>query len=215
MKTHIYIRLSLMMFLQYFIWGAWYVTVGIYMPEIGMDKSIWLAFTVGPIAALVSPFFLGMVADRYFATERVLGTLHLVGGVFMLCAPLVAEKTGSVTLFILADTIVWMIMTSIILHGICYDFFFVTGQIYVDRKSTPEIRGQAQGLLVMAMFGVGQLIGAWSTGKWFNYTIDLKSSAPQPWYTFWMAPAIFAAVVMFVFAIFFKNDVRSEAKGEA
>ena len=404
MKTDIYIRLSLMMFLQYFVWGAWYVTVGIYMAEIGMGDSIYWAYTVGPIVALISPFFLGMVADRFFATEKVLGTLHLIGGIFMLCAPRVAA-TGSVVLFILmllmhmlcytptmgltntltfhqvtnqekqfpvirvfgtigwivagiliskldaeatpiplwiagggglllglfsftlphtpppaagksvsarevlgidafrelsgksfnvflacslliciplaayytyagnfvdelkidepafkmtfgqmsetfflfvmpfffvrlgfkwmmlvgmfawalryvlfayaaADATLWMIMTAIILHGICYDFFFVTGQIYVDRKSTPEIRGQAQGLLVMAMFGFGSLIGAVATGIWFNHTIDLESEAAQPWYTFWMAPAIFAAVVMVIFAIFFNNDVKSEAKGE-
>ena len=109
MKTDIYIRLSLMMFLQYFVWGAWYVTVGIYMAEIGMGDSIYWAYTVGPIVALISPFFLGMVADRFFATEKVLGTLHLIGGIFMLCAPWVAA-TGSVVLFILM----------LLMHMLCY-----------------------------------------------------------------------------------------------
>ena len=62
-------RLSIMMFLQFFIWGAWYVTVGIFMGENGMgDVSHW-AYTVGPLAAVISPFFLGMIADRYFDVE--------------------------------------------------------------------------------------------------------------------------------------------------
>ena len=72
------IRLGLMMFLQYAIWGAWYVTVGNYMNVIGMTSVIHWAYTVSPISSIISPFFLGMVADRFFATERVLGILHIM-----------------------------------------------------------------------------------------------------------------------------------------
>lgn len=84
-------RLSAMMFLQFFIWGAWYVTVGNYMTAIGMAESIGWVYTVGPIAAIISPFFLGMVADRYFATERVLGVMHLIGGAALMLTPMMAE----------------------------------------------------------------------------------------------------------------------------
>ncbi|MBW3542775.1 MAG: MFS transporter [Planctomycetes bacterium] len=84
-------RLSAMMFLQFFIWGAWYVTVNQYMAKIGMDESIGWAYTVGPIAAIISPFFLGMVADRFFATERVLGVMHLLGGVAIFFSPEMAQ----------------------------------------------------------------------------------------------------------------------------
>jgi len=84
-------RLSIMMFLQFFIWGAWYVTVGNYMGEIGLGASIYWAYTVGPIAAIVSPFFLGMVADRYFATEKVLGTVQILGGLALFMAPAMAD----------------------------------------------------------------------------------------------------------------------------
>lgn len=80
-------RLSTMMFLQFFVWGAWYATVANYMIEIGMTKYIYWAFTVGPIGAIISPFFLGMISDRFFATERVLGVMHILGGIFMLSAP--------------------------------------------------------------------------------------------------------------------------------
>lgn len=86
-------RLSVMMFLQFFIWGAWYVTVGQYMARIGMGDSIGWAYTVGPIAALISPFFLGIIADRFFATERVLGVMHILGGVLLLFAPQLADMS--------------------------------------------------------------------------------------------------------------------------
>ena len=84
-------RLSVMMFLQFFVWGAWYVTVGNYMARVGMTDAIYWAYTVGPLAGIISPFFLGMVADRFFATERVLGALHLLGAVAMFLAPRFAE----------------------------------------------------------------------------------------------------------------------------
>ncbi len=76
-------RLMTMMFLQFFVWGAWYVTVGNYMARIGMTDEIYWAYTVSPIGAIISPFFLGMVADRFFATEKVLGVLHIIGGIAM------------------------------------------------------------------------------------------------------------------------------------
>jgi MFS family permease len=62
------------------------------------------------------------------------------------------------------DSVTWMIIGGIALHGICYDFFFVTGQIYVDKQSTEKIRGQAQGFLVLVTYGVGMLIGAQIAG---------------------------------------------------
>ncbi|MGH7199946.1 MAG: MFS transporter, partial [Planctomycetaceae bacterium] len=101
-------RLSIMMFLQFFIWGAWYVTVGNYMKAHGMFDQVDWAYTVGPIAAIVSPFFLGMVADRFFASERVLGVMHLLGGVAMLCAPFAAA--AGPTVFIL----------TLLVHMLCY-----------------------------------------------------------------------------------------------
>lgn len=400
MKKSIYFQLSGMMFLEFFIWGAWYVTVGNYMGRIGMTDVIYWAYTVGPIGAIISPFFLGMVADRFFSTEKVLGMLHIIGGVAMFLAPLAAEagaagwfifllllhmicymptiglanalafhhmteqekyfpiirvfgtvgwivagilvsavlgadETGlplriagiagvvmglyaytlphtppsakekvtfreimgldalaqlkspsflvfiissfliciplstyyayapvfvnfnailnpgfkmsfgqmSETLFIILlplffrfmrikwillvgmlawvlryvlfslaapSGIFWMIMGGIILHGICYDFFFVAGQIYVDKSSTREIRGQAQGFLVLMTYGAGMLIGAQISG-WLHNGIVTSTGpdAAAQWQTFWAIPAAFAAIIMIVFSVFFKNSSSS------
>jgi nucleoside transporter len=399
MKRSIYFQLSGMMFLEFFVWGAWYVTVGNYMNKIGMSGVIYWAYTVGPIGAILSPFFLGMVADRFFATERVLGTLHLIGGVAMILAPLAAEagsavwfillllvhmicymptvglanalafhhmtdqekyfpvvrvfgtigwivagiivsyvlgadetavplrvagvaglvmgfysftlphtppskqekatvrevlgldalarlKSPSFIIFIVSSFLVcialstyyayapvfvntsgisspafkmsfgqmsevifillmplffrfmgikwmlligmlawvlryalfalaapagilWMIMAGIVLHGLCYDFFFVAGQIYVDKISTREIRGQAQGFLVLMTYGAGMLIGAQVCGWLHNGIVTETGTASlTQWQMFWTIPSIFAAVIMVFFAIFFKDSNR-------
>src|SRR5213079_3177299 len=100
-------KLSTMMFLQFFIWGAWYTTIAVYMTHHGMETLTHWPYTVNPIAAIVAPFFLGLVADRYFATEKVLGMLHLLGGVVMFAVP---RATGAPVLFILL----------LLLYNLCY-----------------------------------------------------------------------------------------------
>lgn len=351
-------RLSIMMFLQFFIWGAWYVTAYLFLGTIGFQGGeIKWTYSVGPIAGIISPFFVGMIADRFFATERVLGLMHLLGGAvmfgavqlmkgespspdvinwvffahmlcffptlsltntlalhnmkdaekefplirvfgtigwivaglvvsaqgwdnkiemfqlsagaailmglysftlphtpppsagkavsareilgidalvllkrpsflifmvssflvciplafyyqmagkfvdhaglenpafkmsfgqmseifFMLVMPLFFARLGvkwmlfvgmlawvaRYALFALgaSDGVTWMVLGGVLLHGICYDFFFVTGQIYTDRVAPPAIRGQAQGMLVLFTLGLGMLIGAQVAGE--------------------------------------------------
>jgi len=408
-------KLSTMMFLQFFIWGAWYTTIGNFMAAHGMATLTSWPYQVNPIAAIVAPFFLGLVADRYFATERVLGSLHLLGGIIMLLVP---RATGAPTLFIgllllynlcymptlglvnslafhhiqnqekqfplirvfgtigwivaglfigfvlsrftggqLPDTTVlplyttavaslilglysfslphtpppaagrpvsirsivgldalrelgskpfyifvissmlicfalaayyayapiyakaavydtgmknflttllpnpsslmtlgqmsetifmflmplmfvrlgvkrmlvigmaawvlryglfawaapsavfWLIALGILLHGVCYDFFFVTGQIYVDKRSSPAVRGQAQGFLVLVTYGVGMWIGAKIAGAVYNSFLGGGATVLTlaQWRSFWWLPAIFAAAVLLFFAAFFKT----------
>ena len=115
------------------------------------------------------------------------------------------------------DSVQWMILFGIALHGICYDFFFVTGQIYVDKKSTKQIRGQAQGFLVLITYGVGMLIGAQVAGNVYNMFLgDQDSLTRQQWLEFWWIPAIFAFAVMIFFALTFhdKVDVDNKVKDE-
>src|SRR5258705_13917298 len=80
-------RLMAMMFLQFFIWGSWYATGGNYMKSHGMTDVIYLVYLASPIGSIVSPFCLGMVADRFFAFEKLMGVMHLLSGLFLFCAP--------------------------------------------------------------------------------------------------------------------------------
>ena len=391
-------RLSAMMFLEFFVWGGWYVTAGNYMGTAGMTAvDIGWAYSAGPIAAIISPFFLGMVADRFFATEKILGTLHVLGGAALFLAPLAAErggavpflavltvhmllymptlgltnslamahmtnqekqfplirvfgtigwiaanyvvskllhadtlglqfriaggagvlmglysftlphtppagrgkritvrdilcldalamlKEGSFLVFIVASMLIcvplaayyafapifvkdagfadpafnmsfgqmseiffmvimplffvrlgvkwmlvagmgawvaryalfgfgapagvtWMIFAGILLHGICYDFFFVTGQIYVDKKATPDIRAQAQGFLVLVTQGIGMLAGAQIMAHLKGSIVTTGGAAALgEWKTFWLIPAAAAGVILILFIAFFHN----------
>jgi nucleoside transporter len=398
-------RLSLMMFLEFFIWGAWYVTIGNYMAEVGMTDSIYWAYTVPPIGAIVSPFFLGLVADRYFPTEQVLGVMHLAGAAFIAVVPFFEGQalpfilllllhnlcyaptlgltntlafhhlddqeqefplvrvfgtigwiiSGVVVSYVLgADTtpiplyvaaaaglalgvysfylphtpppakgetvkvrevlgldalkqlsspsfnvflvcsmlisiplaayyayapvfvnaadiadpvfkmsfgqmseaafmllmpllfarlgvkwmlgigmaawvlryglfagaasgggVLWMVMFGILLHGVCYDFFFVSGQIYVDKKSTPATRGQGQGLIILATYGIGMLVGAQVSGWVFNGVVSGNvEQALGQWQTFWIIPAVFAALILGAFVWLFDDRVEEDEEAE-
>src|SRR5437588_10406096 len=90
-------RLSVMMFLEFFVWGAWYVSMTGFISESKMGGLTGAAYTVGPLAAIIAPFFLGMVADRFFSSERVLACLHVLGGIFLIITPFAART------FTLAD----------------------------------------------------------------------------------------------------------------
>jgi nucleoside transporter len=458
MKLTLRLQLSLMMFVQFFIWGAWYVTAPNYLGTIGFTASDFgWTYAVGPIAGMISPFFVGMIADRFFPAQRVFGVMHILGAaimffattmmtaqnpspdainmvifgyqltyfptlalantlamknvsnpekdfpgirvlgtigwivaglaltrlrwetgvemfyltagaalllglysftlphtppvkegkvtarqilgldafvlfkdrnylVFMLsslliCIPLafyyqitsrIVEMTGlpigltmsygqmSEIFFMLVmpfffarlgvkwmlavgmlawvtryalfsmgapDEIRWMIIGGIVLHGICYDFFFVTGQIYTDQVAPRQIRAQAQGMLVLFTLGLGMAIGANVAGRIEAQHTPAASSemgrqmvaksaeleqlktrlaAASPaeratmesqiqrleaeknqlrqselraieWKPLWAKPAIFAAVILALFLLLFKNKtaVASDKKAEA
>jgi nucleoside transporter len=99
-----------------------------------------------------------------------------------------------------------LILGGIVLHGICYDFFFVTGQIYVDRKANPAIRAQAQGFLVLVTYGLGMLIGAQASGLIFNSFLgEATRLTPGQWTQFWSIPAILAAAILVIFMVAFRD----------
>lgn len=98
----------------------------------------------------------------------------------------------------------FLIVMGIVLHGICYDFFFVSGQIYTDSKAGEKIKSAAQGLITLATYGIGMLIGFWVAGKIVDQNIINDSL--HSWKDIWIFPAIFAAAVFVLFALLFKNE---------
>jgi MFS family permease len=105
-----------------------------------------------------------------------------------------------------------MVAGGIVLHGICYDFFFVTGQIYVDKKCTPAVRGQAQGFLVFVTYGLGMFVGAQVAGILFNgFLGEADALTMTGWHNFWLVPAGFALVVLLLFLATFKDDAKEQA----
>lgn len=403
MKSNTGISLALMMFMEYFIWGAWYVTMGTYMgehfgAEDGIDKSIGYAYSALAFATIFSPFFVGMIADRFFAAQRIMGVLHIGGALLLFLAttvddslvfrwiilgysllymPTIAlsnsvafgqmtdpgkqfpwirvfgtlgwivagiiigqmqiEKTSttfiiaagvsaalglfsfflpntppkakasdataskalgtdafvlfknkpyaiffiaailvciplsfyygfanpflnemgvekaaskmtfgqvSEAVFILAipflfnrigvknmllmgmlawilryvcfaygdaQSGMWMLYAGILLHGICYDFFFVTGYMYTEKKAGEKIKNAAQGLFTFATYGVGMLIGTWFSGIIVdNYKI---SDTAHNWMKIWFVPAYIAVGVLIYFLLFFKEKREIKQAG--
>jgi MFS family permease len=114
-----------------------------------------------------------------------------------------------------AGALSWMLYGGILLHGICYDFFFVTGQIYVDQQAGVKIRGAAQGLIAFVTLGVGMFIGAWLSGLGVEtYTITGETMA-HDWTTIWLVPAAAAAGVLVLFALAFRPGPAVSAPAEA
>lgn len=390
--------LCAMMFLQFFVWGSWYVTAGTFVQPMGWDQTTtgWI-YSAGPIAAMITPLFLGLIADRFFASQRVLAVMHALGAivmlvfvpgaietkdaasfewyvliymlcymptlglsntiafthiknperqfpiarvfgtlgwiaavtlvskglqadtlpimfqvagyssiamailswvlphtppplagkkvsiaetlglgalvllkrpafaVFMLCSfliciplagyysygnqfaatvwpeagfymafgqwaevgfmlimPLCFRRLGVKKMLAIGmlawvvryglwsfgapDSIAWMVLGGILLHGICYDFFFVTGQIYVDQQARPEIRGQAQSFLVIMTQGVGMFLGAQIvTGIVENNTTD---EVPD-WSQIWFWPGVAAAAILVLFLVAFRESRKA------
>jgi MFS family permease len=107
------------------------------------------------------------------------------------------------------DINVWMIYLGIVLHGVCYDFFFVTGQIYVDNKAPKYLKGSAQGLITFATYGLGMFIGTWFAGR----VVDHYTVAGMPaWSTIWLIPAFIAAFVLILFIFLFKEKNSKRIK---
>jgi nucleoside transporter len=385
-----------MMWLQYFVWGSWYVTMGTYLMQTLKFDGVQVGHAYGTfaIAAMISPFFVGMIADKYFATERLLGILHIVGAallywisevhsfgnfyilllaytlcytptialsnsisfsqmedpgkdfpsirvlgtigwivagltigflgiedkalffkiaaacsvvlglycftlphvapkigqesktfaqvlgldafsllkkkdfaimiissvliciplmfyysftnpflnetgmtnaagkmtmgqmsefIFMLIMPFFFKRLGVKKMILIAmaswilryllfaygnnEALVWMFYAGIILHGICYDFFFVTGQIFVDKRAPKHLQNSAQGLITFATYGLGFYIGTLASGKIVD--IYLIGDNLHDWKMIWLAPSLFSVLVMAFFAIFFKDKVKA------
>jgi nucleoside transporter len=396
-----------MMFLEYFVWGSWYATAGLAMTKYGLSSIIGLTYSLIAVSAIVAPFFLGMVADRFFPSEKVLGVLHIVGGLLLFAVPSQMESGHSSTFLLLIflymlcfmptlaltnnvafhhiedsakhfpvirvfGTIGWIVagigigqlgfsdnaiiftiaaIASILLglysfalphtpapakgkplsirdllcldalklfrrwnfsvfmicslliciplaayysytspflgavgfknvgtvmtigqmleiifmllipfffvrlgvkymllvgmmawairyvlfaigapsgilalifigigiHGVCYDFFMVTGSIYAEKQAGDKVKAQAQSLFVLFTQGIGMFFGSLIAGNIFNSTVTAKGAeALQQWQTFWFIPAAIAAVIAVLFFVAFKSkDERKVGVGSA
>jgi nucleoside transporter len=105
-------------------------------------------------------------------------------------------------------SLTFMLIIGIALHGICYDFFFISGQIYTNTKAGEKYKSSAQGLITLATYGVGMMIGFWVAGFVSNY---YKNGAASDWVNIWRIPAIIAFVVLILFILFFKDERKSNA----
>jgi MFS family permease len=105
-----------------------------------------------------------------------------------------------------------MLYAGILLHGVCYDFFFVTGQIYVDTKAPADLRAAAQGFIAFVTLGVGMFIGSWLSGLVVDRFLLPGPGGGHDWRAIWLVPAAGAAFVLLIFAIFFRagDEVRAE-----
>lgn len=403
MNLKVKFQLSFMMFLEFFIWGGWFVTLGTFLGNNlkASGAEIGMAFSTQSWGAIIAPFIIGLIADRYFNAERILGVLHLLGAFLMyqmygannfslfypyvlgymilymptlalvnsisfrqmkdpakefsfvrvfgtigwivagliisyvflwdapdaradgmlkntflmvaiasailglfsftlpktppgvakgekvtisdilgldalkllkdrnfliffiasifICIPLafyyqnanpflseigVNNPTGKMTIgqmsevffmlllpyffkkfgfkiTILAGMLAWtlryllfaygnageltfMLLMGIGLHGICYDFFFVSGQIYTDSKAGEKYKSAAQGLITLATYGLGMLIGFWIAGEITDTYLIAENL--HDWKTIWTYPAIFALGVLVLFVLLFKNE---------
>ncbi|MCH8145473.1 MAG: MFS transporter, partial [Gemmatimonadetes bacterium] len=105
-------------------------------------------------------------------------------------------------------SLVWMLYFGILLHGVCYDFFFVTGQIYVDQKADVKIRAAAQGFIAFVTLGAGLFVGSLISGAVVEaYT---TTGGVHDWQTIWLVPAVGAAVVLLLFAVMFRPPATAE-----
>jgi hypothetical protein len=164
--------------------------------------------------------FLNEVGLAEPATKMTLGQVSEIG--FMLLLPIALARLGvrkimlvgmaawslRYLFFAMGDTgaATWMLYAGILLHGVCYDFFFVTGQIYTDQQAGDRIRAAAQGLIAFVTLGVGLYIGSWASGKVVDaYAVTSASGVlTHDWRSIWMVPAIGAAIVLVVFAVLFR-----------
>lgn len=154
-----------------------------------------------------------------FAIENKMSLGQVSEIVFLLMLPFAYRKLGLKNIFIIgllawvirflffgygtADNTPWMLYLAILLHGVCYDFFFVSGQIYIDKKAGTAIKAQAQGLITLATYGIGMLLGNLIAG----YVKDMNTlSNVTNWTNVWLVPAGIASLVLFLFMFFFKQE---------
>ncbi|MAW50793.1 MAG: MFS transporter [Flavobacteriaceae bacterium] len=161
-----------------------------FLNEIGMPKAA-AVMTLGQISEALFILLLPIFLKRYgIKTTLIVGMLAWVLRYLLFAYGDVGQGT-------------WMLIIGVILHGICYDFFFVSGQIYTDFKAGEQFKSSAQGLITLATYGLGMLIGFRIAG---NITDLYATSSGHDWTQIWMLPSGFALFVLIFFIITFRDE---------
>jgi nucleoside transporter len=114
-----------------------------------------------------------------------------------------------------ADGKMWMFYLAIILHGVCYDFFFMTGQLYTDQQAPPHLRNAAQGFIIFLTYGVGMLIGSLLSGAAVDYFTHTEGGkVVRDWHTFWLSSSAMAAVILVMILVTFRTSAKIQPKAE-
>lgn len=164
-----------------------------FLNEVGMEKAA-AKMTLGQVAETVFLFLMPWFFARFGTKQMILfGMLA-----WILRYALFAYGDAGANL--------WMLYGGIILHGICYDFFFVTGQIYTDQVAGPRVRSSAQGLITLATYGVGMYIGFYLAGLYVDKYKN--ASGGHDWQSVWIFPCLFAAGVALLFLVSFRNSQK-------
>jgi nucleoside transporter len=197
------------------------------------DRS-FAVFVIGSLLICIPLSFYYSFANAFLneagmeeaATKMTLGQMSEV--LFLVLIPFFFARLG-VKKMLLIGMVAWalryvlfaygnngnlvsLLYAGIIMHGICFDFFFVTGQIYVDKTVSRAQRAAAQGFIHVVTYGVGQLIGSWAAGLVVDrYTLAADEGTRHAWLCIWLVPAAMAFVVMLLFAFFFRDPKEQSA----
>jgi nucleoside transporter len=169
----------------------YYQNISLFLTEYGVENSTTWA-TLGQISEVGFMLLLPFFFKRYGFKKTIMFGMLAWGIRYVLFA------YGN------AGDLFFMLVIGIALHGICYDFFFVSGQIYTDSKAGEKIKSAAQGLITLATYGLGMLIGFWVAGQISDKY--LISDGVHNWQDIWFFPAVFAVAVLVVFSLLFKNE---------
>jgi nucleoside transporter len=195
------------------------------------DRS-FAVFVIGSLLICIPLSFYYSFANAYLnesgmqnaATKMTLGQMSEV--LFLVLIPFFFVRLGVKKMLLIGmaawvlryvlfaygnnSALVALLYAGIILHGVCFDFFFVTGQIYVDRSVARGQRAAAQGFIHVVTYGVGQLIGSWAAGAVVDhYAVATDAGTRHLWQTIWMVPAIMAFVVLLLFLLFFREPATA------
>lgn len=172
--------------------GFYYQNANLFLTEVGLANPTGM-MTIGQISEAFFLLLLPVFFAKYGFKKTILVGMLAWALRYVLFA---YGNSGELT---------YMLIIGIALHGICYDFFFVSGQIYTDAKAGKKYKSSAQGLITLATYGVGQLIGFWVAGLVLEHYRNQPTEVPL-WQNVWLVPAGIAVAVMILFALFFKDE---------